>query len=295
MRTYPALDLRFPEAHREQDQLAETIEGAILDCPITALDQGDALAPPRLWRAYFPDSGTRDDAAATLARLCAGTGVTIDAVEVADEDWAARSQAGLGAVRAGRFVIAPPWAVPDRSAGTPRAGSVAQPATTLIVIQPSMGFGTGHHATTRLCCAALDAIDLRGARVLDVGTGSGVLAIAASRLGAVAVLGIDVDEDSMLAARASLALNPGADVTLAVMDVRQATLSPFDLVVANLTGALLIAATDALQRLSRHRLILSGFLSEEREDVIRAYAGWAIEREAQEDGWGVVTLAAGIR
>ena len=116
-----------------------------------------------------------------------------------------------------------------------------------------MGFGTGHHATTRLCLAALQQLDLAGMTVIDVGTGSGVLAIAASLLGAANVIGIDDDADAISAARENLGLNPRARVTLQVGDLRQAAPANADLVLANLTGALLVVGCRSAQTVDGFR------------------------------------------
>ena len=177
----------------------------------------------------FTTAAERDRAAAGLRAAIRRTS-RIEPLDVPDEDWAARSQASLRAVHVGRLIVAPPWDAP-----------------VTIVVQPSMGFGTGHHATTRLCLAALQQLDLRGSTVIDVGTGSGVLAIAASLLGAANVIGIDDDADAVSAARDNLALNPRARVTLQVGDLRQAAPANADVVLANLTGALLVSAADRLQ------------------------------------------------
>jgi ribosomal protein L11 methyltransferase len=199
-------------------------------------------------------------------------------VDVPDEDWAARSQAALKAVRVGNIIVAPPW---DIAGGT-----------TTIVIQPSMGFGTGHHATTRLCLAHLQQLQLRNRTVLDIGTGSGVLAIAASRLGATHVLAIDDDPDAIQSARENVDLNPGVEITLGIVDLRRAMLRAFDVILANLTGGLLTDAAASILALTAPagRLILSGFMEAEEHDVLRAFSSCTIEQRSQEDEWVCVTL-----
>jgi ribosomal protein L11 methyltransferase len=226
------------------------------------------------WRIYFTDVASRDEALGDLrARL---PHLQFDAVDVPDEDWAARSQAALRAVRVGRIIVAPPWDAPIT-----------------LVIRPSMGFGTGHHATTRLCLAALQQISLDRCSVLDIGTGSAVLAIAASRLGAEEVTGIDDDRDAIQAAWDNLALNPSAQVTLIVGDFRSTELVTADVILANLTGGLLMQAADRLRQLTnaRGRLILSGFTVDEERDVLAAFGAFTVEHRGEEEGWVCVTLS----
>ena len=214
----------------------------------------------------------RDDAVVALQPQ-----FRVSPVDVPDDDWARRSQENLKPITVGRITVAPRERPPSQLVTTrrPRAtGHRHRPIT--IVIVPSMGFGTGHHATTRLCLAALQAIDVTGAFVLDVGTGSGVLAIAAVQLGAARALGVDDDPDAIQSANENLALNPaphpGQTVTFAVGDLMTLALPPADVVTANLTGALLIRAAGRLRQAVRPGgvLIVSGLLVHERDEVLRA-------------------------
>jgi ribosomal protein L11 methyltransferase len=232
---------------------------------------------------FFPDPMRRDQAQEAVMR--AWPDAHTSAREVLDEDWARRSQQSLTPVTIGRVTVAPPWDVPR-----PRSSSV------LVIIEPSMAFGTGHHATTRLCLEALQALNGTNAFVLDVGTGSGVLAIAARRLGARRALGIDNDPDAVRCARENLRLNRGldgvafhtADLTFGWDVLRQEEgLAAADAVTANLTGSLLCRSAPALlAALARGgTLIVSGLLEEERNDVVAAYGALQHAWESAEDGW----------
>ena len=156
-------------------------------------------------RVFFVASADRDAAAATLASSLPACVAT--PVDVPDERWAERSQASLSAITVGAITVAPPWDLPEDRSG-------------VIIIEPSMGFGTGHHASTRLCLRLLQEVTVSGSRVLDAGTGSGVLAIAAWQLGAACVVAVDFDLDAVTSARACAELNGAADA----LDIRQADL-----------------------------------------------------------------------
>ncbi len=280
-RLWPALDIDAPDqAH------ADRVLAIADDFGPTAIEE---IGPGSALRIFFPTFIERDSAVAAL-----GPRFHASPIDIPDDDWARRSQEKLTPVTVGRITVAPPWHKPRATSHEPPATS-QRPIT--IVIVPSMGFGTGHHATTRLCLAALQAIDLTGAFVLDVGTGSGVLAIAAIQLGAARALGVDDDPDAVQSANENLALNPmphpGQTVSFAAGDLMTLPLPPADVVTANLTGALLIRAAGRLRQAVRPggALIVSGLLTHERDEVVSALADVDLNLvgSAEEEGWTTIT------
>lgn len=273
MRVYPAL--RVSPLDSSPD-FADLIAAALDDYGILAIQETEDGAVV----AYLSDGRMRAAAAEAVVRLLPGA--RIESLDVPDEDWARRSQEGLRAIRAGALTIAPPWDAPGGA--TPD----------MIVILPSMGFGTGHHATTRLCLEALQQSPIRGRLVLDVGTGSGVLAIAAARLGARRVVAIDNDIDAVDNARENVALN-GIEIDLRVAEIEALEVEgtpAFDVVIANLTGATLVKLAPTLQALAAAPgiLILSGMLNDEAGSVIAAFAGCEVQDKVTEDEWVCLVL-----
>ena len=274
MRSWPAIvvsGLARPSAStssRPADN-TELLHAALAAHDVSAIDEPSEDQ----WRVFFHDTSDRDAALTRLRDQLKQ--LRFDAFEVADENWAARSQENLKAIKVGRIIVAPPWDSPIS-----------------IVIRPSMGFGTGHHSTTRLCLAALQQISLDRCTVLDVGAGSAVLAIAASLLGAEDVTGIDDDQDAIRSAWDNLSLNPAAQVTLIVGDFRSTELVTADVILANLTGGLLIQSAERLRKLTNAhgRLVLSGFTVDEERDVFAAYGAFSVEHRGEEEGWVCVTL-----
>jgi ribosomal protein L11 methyltransferase len=271
LRHWPALD-----ASCDQPDL---LLAAVDDFTPTAVEERDSGL-----RVFFATPASRDAAVAALRER-----FSVRPVDVDDEDWARRSQKNLPAITIGRVTVVPSLQSPVSS---PRAASPESRAPITLVIPPSMGFGTGHHATTRLCLAALQTVDLHGAFVLDVGTGSGVLAIAAATLGAARALGIDDDPDAIAAAKENLDINGVTNVEFVVGDLMKESLPPAGIVVANLTGALVVRAAARLAHAVRPGgfLIVSGVLSTEGDDVRRAFANRTFVADVQEDEWLAFTI-----
>ena len=276
-RAWPAIDVTLrPDAVAPAD-LDDRLALAFDDVAATAVD-GDGA---RRWRAYFDTADARGQALAELAGLL-GPSFDLAPADVEDEGWAVKVQQELGPVRAGRFVVAPPWDVP-----------VPAPGEVLILIEPSVGFGTGHHQSTRLCLRALERLAVAGRTVADIGTGSGVLAIAASRLGARAVLALDHDQDAVDAARDNVVRNGAADVvSCAVADIATADVGRHDIVVANLTVHLLRRFARQIAAALREggTLVTSGFTTDQVALVLDAFLGFTVVAQDEEDDWASVTV-----
>ena len=277
MRTWPAIVV----SGFSQTGTTDLLHAALSDFNVAAIDEPS----PDALRAYFQDSAERERALVSLRPAFPDLDIT--AIDVPDDDWAARSQASLTAIQVGHLVVTPPWDVAAR----PPASTDGLRRT--VIIQPSMGFGTGHHATTRLCLAALQRANVGGRSVIDVGTGSGVLAIAASLLGAFPVFALDDDPDAIQSARENLELNPQARVDLRLGDLRSTVPGIADIVVANLTGTLLVQAAAELRRLlaPRGRLIVSGLLDHEEPAVTAGFDDLSVLDRSQEDEWVCLMLA----
>ena len=183
-----------------------------------------------------------------------------------------------------RIVVKPTWTEWD-----------AEPGQVVIDVDPQMAFGTGEHATTRGCLRLLDGVVPADGRVLDVGSGSGILAIAAVRLGAREAVAVEYDPDANLNARENLERN-GVDGRVRLVealadDALLAELGTFDVLLANILSGvirpLLPAMLRALGGSGDGRLIVSGILRVESPDVIRdaEAAGFAIERVDEEEEW----------
>jgi ribosomal protein L11 methyltransferase len=209
---------------------------------------------------------------------------------LADRDWVRSSLAGLRPVEAGRFVVH--GSHDRRSAARNRIG---------IEIDAALAFGTGHHGTTRGCLLALDRIlkAHRPRRVLDLGTGTGVLAIAAAKVLPARVLASDIDPVAVTTARANARANAVGDrvevVRAGGVDGRRfALLAPFDLVFANILLGPLRRLARPLCRLMapNARVILSGLLPSQANAALAAYAaqGLRLERRLALDGWVTLVL-----
>jgi ribosomal protein L11 methyltransferase len=271
------------DLHRElQDPADEQSPLPLLDAVAAVVDDFapfaiDTPAPGRV-RVYFTTETDRDAARAAVTAAC-GPRVQTSATSVTDQNWAARSQADLRSIQVGRVVIAPPWDLPTAD------------IEVVVEIRPALGFGSGHHPTTRLALLGLQQVNLHGRDVLDLGTGSGVLAIAAVKLGARQATGIDRDPDALASAKESVAANHVASrVALRNADVAQLAEQPdtVAVIVANLTGAILISLAPVITTLVEPGgyIVLGGILAEEEAAVARAYrAGAHCAWRAVEDEW----------
>ncbi len=254
--------------------LAELLE--LVPSGVEEVDHGDTIE-----YAVYGAPGELPDLP-DLRAVAGGAFVDITTTEVAD-DWASRWRSFHEPVTVGgRLYVRPPWEdlTPD-------------PALTEIVIEPAQAFGTGAHPTTRLCLEALLSLDAGGS-FLDLGCGSGVLAIAAAKLGWTPVLGLDHEHESVTAMRDNAAVN-GVEVEVRHFDLLRDGPAPgAPTVAANLLRPLLLhVARAGFAGEPPAVLVASGLLEHEADEVAAAFAeslGLRERARRVDGGWAALTL-----
>ncbi len=284
-----AITLDVPPAN------ADTLADALLEAGAVSVETGDAYAGTPRECARFNEPGEPGASSWELARICAlfdehaDIAVAMPAAlaaadynanheyrveRVADQDWVRAVQADFRPVHVSPHVwVVPTWHTP------PDAHAIN------LIIDPGLAFGTGTHPTTRLCLEWLDLNLRAGHSVLDYGCGSGILAIAAMKLGAATATAIDIDPAAVLAARNNAMQNQaaveveGADYTVSAR---------YDVVVANILANPLKLLAPLLARATKHggHVVLSGVLEHQAGEVLDCYGEWFdMTHDQREDGW----------
>ena len=270
------------------------ISNFLMEQGSTGIEEIDEGQEKKRLKAYFLKDGKEKGTLQALNRYLnslrtivpEASSIQIETVTLPEQDWGENWKNFFRPIRVGsKFVVKPPW-----------SKIRLQKGRIPIVITPGMAFGTGTHATTKLCIQALEArLRRRGLSVLDVGTGSGILSIAAAKLGAGEAWGLDIDGVAIGAARENVEQNNVSHITRMRKTSIGHILKKFDIVVANID-------LKSLQRmrmpLLRHLkaqgfLILSGILEAERDRLCQYYLDTGLIQRvkvAQEEGWACLTL-----
>lgn len=256
---------------------ADALSDALIDAGAQSVAVESPESPVNVVKALFgehahPEEALRAAVEASGARLPARVAVE----RVADEDWVSASQAQFVPFRVGRLWIGASWhGAPDDAAA-------------IVRVDPGMAFGTGSHPTTRLVLRFLERLMRGGERVLDYGCGSGILAIAAAKLGASAIDAVDIDPQAVEVTRANARAN-GVKVAASLPE----GLAPgrYDLVVANILAKPLVDLANLLGGRLRAggRIALAGILESQALEVCAAYApACDMTVGESEDGWALV-------
>ena len=241
---------------------------------------------------YLPAERSVPECVAFLRERFSSVGLTdakLETVGVNEEDWANSWKAYYKPIKIGsRLVIVPAWEKYN-----------ASPDELVVRMDPGMAFGTGTHETTRLVIQMLEKYTKKGCRMLDVGTGSGILAICASRLGAGECRAYDIDPMAVRVANENIKDSGLTNITCEVSDLlRQADRSrPYDLICANIVADIIIRMTPDVSPFMHENTVLlaSGIIAERADDVIDCFEshGFRIVEKLTDNGWcGLAVMKA---
>ncbi len=258
-------------------------------------------------QVFFPDESDRTRAEAALgdALKVVGCGSRLEYMSFPDEDWILSYRRHFKTDRIGdRLLVVPEWELDSlvKESGDEKRS--------LVILDPGLAFGTGKHETTRACLEYIDELSAEGGSFLDMGCGSGILSIAAAKLGYAPVSGFDIDAEAVNAAVGNAAKNDvdvdlrefalgGGSVTLdssieaakgvypdlalqeRAGEVKGEAFQKADLVVANILGPLLIAFADEISGYVKSKLVISGILNELYPEVLAAFAARGFKEESR--------------
>lgn len=266
----------------------EAVEYAVMEAGALGSETNDTEGKLLRVTAYFDDPPQRDRVRAELSEalrlysLASSSVLEMSMREVPDEDWLGEWKKNWQPVEIGRFIIAPPWT------------ELSVPADRVLInIEPGMAFGTGTHETTRLCLQAIEKY-YAGGSFLDVGTGTGILAIAAAKVSPDAnIEACDTDADAVGIAKENARLNGVAErIAFRVGSIDESTPSA-DFVCANLTADVISALLPSLLGVTCGRLVLSGILDTQSAIVAATLrdAGVSNVIEIMQDGEWLAIIA----
>ena len=280
------------------EQNAELISDVLMDIGALSCSIEDANAetaseqaifgepgdpPPGIWQqntvtAMFDETCDVNEVINALCKQTSIATLEFSTEVIAEQDWVRTTQAQFEPIKiTDKLWIVPTWHV------APNADAIN------IVLDPGLAFGTGSHPTTHLCLAWLCQQDLRNQTVLDYGCGSGILAIAAKKIGACTVVGVDIDTQAIIASNYNAEQN---QVNIEFYDANQFNHETFDFVVANILSSALMVLAPALAKYCKTgaKLALSGILESQKETLIARYSEWfTMDTPIQNDAWILLT------
>lgn len=273
---------RYPTVHVDVSAGdAEAVGAVLFEAGATGLEERDATTLDRQEGAdvtLVAHFATEEEAIVIAAALCDRWRARV--VYIEGDEWRDKWREFFKPTRIGaRLVVRPSWEPFD-----------AGPNDVVITLDPGQAFGTGTHESTRLVLEELDGTIRGGERVLDVGCGSGILAISAVLLGAREALAIDVDPIAVDVARENAEANAVSDRVHAKAGVIDDVHDAYDVIVANIQHVVLMPIAAPLIARVEKTLILSGLLAEESSDVRRAYGALRFVRERRAGDWISLTF-----
>ena len=285
------IQIKLRTTNQSADTIAELLEqlGALAvsytdaeDSPILEPKPGERRLWPNTEVTGLLEQGTDPKPILAVLKQLLGDHIPMVATTLEDKNWIRAWMDQFKPLKFGQHLwICPSWL------------SVDEKDSVVVMLDPGLAFGTGTHPTTSLCLSYLDSLDLKDKDILDYGCGSGILAIAALKLGEKSATGVDIDEQALIASKENAKRNGVEDKLQLVMGTdKKLDLPQFPITVANILAGPLAELEPIIASLTQSggKLALSGILTEQADSVIEAYSKDFVMNKVKDlDGWALLT------